>query len=233
MIISNYMILKVFLISIAISASALAGEPEWKALNDKVMPALQGGAFKQAEQFARDAVTEAEKTFGAKHQNTAISVSNLALVLRLDKRFDEAEKHYRRALAIRDNALGAAHPTTALTMLNLADTLQAQKKYAEAEKLQRIVLPIFEKVHGEDSKTAAALNNLGANLQAQARYKEAEPYLRRSLAMKELTLGRMNPSVAHTMNNLADVFEALGRKDDAVKLRARAAEIMKAASAKA
>ncbi len=213
--------------------TALAGEAEWKALNDQVIPQLQLGAVKQAEQAGRDAIVEAEKTFGAAHQNTAISLSNLALVLRVSKRFEESEKLYRRSLAIRDKVLGAAHPTTALTMLNLADALQAQKKYAEAEKLQRIVLPIFEKVHGEDSKTATALNNLGANLQMQARYKDAEPYLRRALLMKEKTLGSMNPSVAYTLNNLADVCEALGRKDEAVKLRARAAEIQKNASARA
>ena len=215
-----------------IVTSATAGESEWKALHDQVMPQLQTGAFKQAGQLAREAVVEAEKTFGTAHQNTALSVSTLALVLRLEKRFDEAEKHYRRALAIRDKALGAAHPTTALTMLNLADTLQAQKKYAEAEKLQRIVLPLFEKVHGEDTKTATALNNLGANLQSQTRYKEAEPYLRRALAMKEKVLGPLNPSVAHTLNNLAEVCEALGRKDEAAKHRARAVEIQKQASAK-
>ena len=229
----KYLLLNIILCLSVLGSTAVAGEAEWKALNDQVIPQLQLGAFKQAEQAARDAIVEAEKTFGAAHQNTAVSLSNLALVLRIDKRFEESEKHYRRSLTIRDKALGAAHPTTALTMLNLADVLQAQKKYAEAEKLQRIVLPIFEKVHGEDSKTATALNNLGANLQVQARFKEAEPYLRRALLMKEKTLGAMNPSVAHTLNNLADVCEALGRKDEAVKLRARAVAIQKNASARA
>lgn len=233
MLIRKYMFLKTFfVISIVLNNIAFAGEAEWKALNDQVLPQLQSGAFKQAEQLARDAMAEAEKSFGAAHRNTAISLGNLALVLRIQKRFEESEKHYRRSLAIRDKALGAAHPTTALTMLNLADVLQAQKKYAEAEKLQRTVLPIFEKVHGEDSKTATALNNLGANLQVQTRYQEAEPYLRRALAMKEKTLGPMNPSVAHTLNNLAEVCEALGRKDEAAKHRARATEIQKLASAK-
>jgi tetratricopeptide (TPR) repeat protein len=232
MAIHKHLFLKCLFLVLGCCSTALAGEAEWKALNDHVMPQLQAGAFKQAEQTAREAVAEAERTFGTAHANTALSVSQLALVLRLDKRFEESEKHYRRALAIREKALGMAHPTTGLTQLNLADVLQAQKKYAEAEKLQRIVLPLFEKVHGEDSKTATVLNNLGANLQTQARYKEAEPYLRRALAMKEKTLGSMNPSVAHTLNNLADVCEALGRKDEAAKLRARAVEIIKAVSAR-
>ena len=135
-------------------------------------------------------------------------------MLRFQKRYEESEKHYRRVLALREKSLGEAHPATALMMLNLADVLQAQKKYAEAERLQRVVIPVFEKAHGDDPKTATALNNLGANLQVQGRYKEAEPVLRRALSMKEKLLGPMSQSVAHTLINLAEVSEALGRKDE-------------------
>jgi tetratricopeptide (TPR) repeat protein len=211
----------------------LAGEAEWKALNDQVIPHMTAGSLDKAEQFARQGLAEAEKSFGPAHRNTETSVGNLALVLRFQKRFEESEKHYRRALVLREKSLGAVHPSTALTMLNLADVLQAQQKFTEAEKLQRTVLPIFEKAHGDDPKTATALNNLGANLRMQERYKEAEPVLRRSLAMKEKTLGSMSQSVANTLTNLAEVCEALGRKDEAAKHRARILEIQKLASAKA
>lgn len=229
----KYLFVKVFTCILLVAVPAWAGEQEWKSLNDQVMPHLLGGALKQAEQLARDAVAEADKTFGATHQNTATSLGHLALVLRFQKRFEESEKHYRRAYAIREKGLGPAHPSSALLLLNLADVVQAQKKYPEAEKMQRAVIAVFEKVHGEDSKTATALNNLGANLQQQARYKEAEIFLRRALAMKEKTLGPMNQSVAHTLNNLAEVCEALGRKDEAAKYRARAVEIQKQATARA
>jgi tetratricopeptide (TPR) repeat protein len=235
MAISKYLFLNsfIFLIGALFSSTLHAGETEWKALNDQVMPQLMGGALKRAEQLARGAIAEAEKSFGTAHPNTATSAGNLALVLRVQKRFEESEKHYRQALAIREKVLGAAHPSTVLMMLNLADVVQAQRKYAEAEKLQRAVLPLFEKLHGDDPKTATALNNLGANLQLQGRYKESEIYLRRALAMKEKTLGPVNQSIAHTLNNLAEVCEALGRKDEAARHRARAADIQKQASARA
>lgn len=216
-----------------VGVPAFAGEAEWKALNDQVIPLMTGGQLDQAEQLARQALVEAEKSFGPTHRNTETSVGNLALVLRFQGRHEEAEKHYRRALALREKSLGAAHPATALIMLNLADVVQAQKRYGEAEKLQRTVLPIFEAAHGDDPKTATALHNLGTNLQQQVRYKEAEPMLRRALAMKEKVLGPGSQSVAHTLTNLAQVSEALGRKDEAAKLRARAAEIRKLSAGKA
>lgn len=219
-------------LSIILYAPAFADETQWKALNDQVIPQITGGNLDKAEQLARQSLAEAEKRFGPTHRHTETSLNNLALVLRFRKRHEESEKYYRQALVIREKSLGTAHPSTALMILNLADVVQAQKRYAEAEKLQRIVIPIFEKVHGDDPKTATALNNLGANLQMQGRYKEAESVLRRALAMKEKTLGTMNPSVAHTLNNLAEVCEALGRKDEAALYRARAQEIQMQASAR-
>lgn len=208
-----------------------AGEAGWKALHDQVMPQLMSGQLPRAEQLAREALAEAEKTFGPRHRNTEATLANLALAVRLQQRFDEAEKIYRRALPLREASLGAAHPNTALMKINLADVLQAQKKYAEAEKLQREALPVFEKAHGEDPKTATALNNLGANLQLQGRYKEAEPLLRRSLAMKEITLGPYHQSVASTLNNLAEVSLALGRAEEAKMFKARVAAIQQGGTA--
>lgn len=217
---------------LACTVHVSAGEVEWKMLTDQANLHVQRGSLQQAELFAREAIAEAERSFGPKHRVYDQSIATLGLVLRFAQRYPESEKEFRRALALREKALGPRDPAVAILVNNLADVVQAQKKYAEAEKLQRTVLPLFEKVHGDDTKTATALNNLGANLQSQTRYKEAEPYLRRALAMKEKVLGPLNPSVAHTLNNLAEVCEALGRKDEAAKHRARAVEIQKQASAK-
>lgn len=87
------------------------------------------------------------------------------------------------------------------------------------------MLAIFEKAYGDDPKTAASLNNLGTVLQAQGRFADAEPVLRRSLAIKEKTLGPDSPSTAHTLNNLAQVLVELGRKSEAERYAARAAAI--------
>ena len=212
---------------------SLAGEAEWKALHDKVVPQLMSGDVKQAEKLAREAVAEAEKAFGANHLNTAASQGNLALALRYQKRYDESEKVYRQALATRVKLQGTAHPSTALMMLNMADVVQSLGRLPDAEKLQREALAVFEKILGDDTRTATALNNLGANMQLQRRYKEAELVLRRSLAMKEKVLGSISPSVAHTLNNLAEVCDHLGRKDEAAAYRKRAEEIRRQVTEKA
>ena len=116
--------------------TAAAGEVEWKVLQDRVVPLLLGGDFKQAERYGREALAEAEKTFGANHLNTASSRSSLALVLHYEEREAESEQLYRQALAVRARQQGMLHPATALLLLNLADVVQAQGRLPEAEKLQ-------------------------------------------------------------------------------------------------
>ena len=54
---------------------------------------------------------------------------------------------------------------------------------------------------------------------------EAEPYFRRSLAIKEKSLGPDHPSVATGLNNLALLLWQMGRFDDAVSPFERAMEI--------
>jgi tetratricopeptide (TPR) repeat protein len=215
------------LLSGIVAGGAQAGEAIWKALTDEVVPLITKGELSRAERTARQALAEARKSFGEDHRNTETSYANLALALRFRGRHEEAEKHYRSALALREKALGANHPSTALLIANLAEVIQAQGRHAEAEKLQRRVLPVFEKAYGDDAKTATLLNNLGAALRSQGRHQEAEPLLRRALTIKENTLGPYNPSVAHTLTNLADVLDQLGRKGEASKMRLRAAAITK------
>ena len=113
---------------------AVADEAAWKALNDQVVPHMTGGSLDKAEQFARQGLAAAEKSFGPAHRNTETSVGNLALVLRFQKRYEESEKHYRRVVALREKSQGTAHPATALMMLNLADVVQAQKKIRRGRK---------------------------------------------------------------------------------------------------
>ena len=141
---------------------AAAGEAEWKLLFDQAGLHLQRGNVEQAELFAREAIAEAERSFGRGSRPVDQSIATLGLVLRFAQRYPESEKELRRALAMREKALGPRAASVGILLNNLADVVQAQKKYAEAEKLHRRVLAIFEKTYGDDPKTAASLNNLSA-----------------------------------------------------------------------
>ncbi len=61
--------------------------------------------------------------------------------------------------------------------------------------------------------------------QAQGRYAEAEPLYKRSLAIRENTLGAEHPDVAESLENYSALLRETGRGSEAVKLEARARAI--------
>jgi tetratricopeptide (TPR) repeat protein len=115
--------------------------------------------------------------------NTLTSVSNLALVLRAQGKYDEAEKPNRRALEGSEKELGKLHPDTLTSVGNPASVLQDQGKYDEAERLNRRALEGREKELGEQHPdTLTSVYCLAYLLQKQRRYEGASELSTRELA---------------------------------------------------
>jgi tetratricopeptide (TPR) repeat protein len=75
-----------------------------------------------------------EKVLGAEHPNTAMSLNNLAELLRTQGDLTEARLLCERALAIYEKVLGAEHPDTAESLSNLANLLHVQGDLAGARR---------------------------------------------------------------------------------------------------
>jgi tetratricopeptide (TPR) repeat protein len=71
---------------------------------------------------------------------------------------------------------------------------------------------------GSSDEAEDALHELGIALGEEARYEEARDILERVLASRERRLGPEDSAVLDTRTNLAIVFDALGRHDDALRL---------------
>src|SRR6516225_139937 len=72
---------------------------------------------------------------------------------------------------------------------------------------------------------AAALNQQVVQLYNQRRYSEAMPLAQRALAIQEKALGPNHPSVAVSLNNLAELYQAEGRYAEAEPLYKRSLAI--------
>ena len=68
-------------------------------------------------------------------------------------------------------------------------------------------------------------NNLAALYDNQGHYAQTEPLYKRSLAIWEKALGPDHPSVAIGLNNLAGLYRAMNRDNEAEPLEQRAARI--------
>jgi hypothetical protein len=73
-----------------------------------------------------------ETALGQDRPSTLTSVSNLALVLQNQGKY-EAHEQNQRALKGRARVLGAEHPDTLVSLNHLADNLRFSSQYEEAE----------------------------------------------------------------------------------------------------
>ena len=181
--------------------------------------------YAEAEPLHRRALAIWE-ALGPDNPDTATSLNNLGVLLRLQGRYyGEAEPLLRRALAIREAALGPGHPDTAISLNHLGVLLRAQGRFAEAEPLLRRALAIREvALRSGHPDRVYTLNDLAGLLRDQGRYGEAEPLYRRALALREQALGPDHPDTATSLNNLGALLLAQGRFKKAEPLLLKEAE---------
>jgi tetratricopeptide (TPR) repeat protein len=89
-----------------------------------------------------------EKVLGSEHSLTALTLNNLAELLRTQGDYAGARPLYERSLAIREQVLGPQHPDTASSLNNLAWLCYDEGLFSEAADLMRRALAIWETVLG-------------------------------------------------------------------------------------
>ncbi|WP_437902736.1 tetratricopeptide repeat protein [Sorangium sp. So ce327] len=187
---------------------------EAERLNRRAVELHKAGRYDEAIPLARRALDLRENALGPEHPDVAITLHNLAALLKAKGDYAAAEPLFRRALAIQEKALGPEHPDVATTLNNLAALLATKSDYAAAEPLFRRALTIREKALGsEHPDVAESLNSLAGLLYAKDDIVAAEPLLRRALTIQENALGSEHPDVAFSLNCLAELLQTKG--DDA------------------
>ncbi len=195
--------------------------------------------YAEAEPLFRRALAIREAALGPDHPDTALSLNNLAELLRAQGRSGEAEPLFRQALAIREAALGPDHPNTAQSLNNLAALLWAQGRYGEAESMYRRALTINDalwRAHPGDSELGLMLGKslvmLGDYLKDRSRTAEAESVYRRGvdvlgqLQAAELGSTAVLRGLGEALHGLGSIHLNFGRDDEAREALTRAVEIL-------
>ena len=185
-----------------------------------------GALHLEAEPLCRHVLAINEALYGPDHSDVAVSLNNLAQVLKATSRPREAEPLYRRALAITEGSYGPDHPYVATGLNNLAGLLDDTNRRTEAEPLYRRALAIDEAAFGPDHPDVAIrLNNLAQLLHATNRWADAETMMCRALAIDEASYGPDHPRVATDTSNLAQLLCDTNRRTQAEPLMRRALRI--------
>jgi tetratricopeptide (TPR) repeat protein len=197
----------------ALAAAAQRGPEElWKDDWDAAIKAERQGRWEEGERYLRAALAQAER-LGPQDPRLASTLSQLALHLGRQERYDESIELYKRALA----ATAQTTPGEKARILdNLAFVYRQNHQDADAEKCLRQALQTVRSSQPADfAMLKMALNNLGAFCQQQKRYSEAEAMFQELLEVARNDPKANPPRPAEAANQLASVYEAEGKFGDA------------------
>jgi len=146
------------------------------------------------------------KVLGDQHRETAVSLSDVASVLRLNGDLAGAESLLRQCLDLSIRNRGETHPVTATTLHDVALITAARGDLVAAESLFRTVMEHHRKALGEGHPlVAVTLNSLAHVWREQRRYAEAAAALEAALNIARPVLGSDHQLVAIYTINLASV----------------------------
>jgi tetratricopeptide (TPR) repeat protein len=180
------------------------------ALNGIGVVGKYTGRYDEAARAYARALALARRTGDANATVAAIE-HNLGGLAHARGDFRRAERHARRAVSLRRSLVGPHHPDLLADEAALAAVLDGLERWDEAETLHRKVVAGLSSVHGRaHTEVGLALANFGAHWQLRGRRRDAKAMLERALRILERALGRLHPSVALTLHNLAAVDRERG-----------------------
>jgi len=219
-----------FLVALALVGLAAAQEPEAlrraRELNDQAFDVFRGGRYPEALAKAREALALREQALGPSHPDVAVSLNNIAFILKAMGDNAGARSHFDRAINIAEKAFGPNHPEVALKLNNLGAFLEDTGQHVAARAVFERVLRIHEQALGPNHLDVANdLNNLGKLLYNTGDYAGARPYFERALRIRESASSATHPDVLTSLNNLGSTLGKLGEYAAARPLLERAAQM--------
>lgn len=191
--------------------------------------------FGAADSYWRRGLQIVEQTAGKQHKDLVPVLENLARAALAQDKSEEGSKFLRRALAIREKlneqrASDLLQLAATLNMLGKSYTVEGKESEAEASFVR--ALRTIEKAGGNALELSTTLDNLGSFYLTRQKYEQAEPALRRALAVRESSLGPVDPAIAPVLDQLGAAYNAQKKYPEAAKAYERALFIrMKSSSA--
>jgi tetratricopeptide (TPR) repeat protein len=192
-------------------------DDEWKELYNQALRATAVKNFPLAEITYAKALHEAE-VFGGNDIRVASTSLGMAAMYRAEKKLPEAETAAHRAVDIYAVRPGEDSLDYGQAQISLAAVLNDEGKYDSSLVSTRKALPILEKNLGPDSVSVADGICLQGGLDRQLKlYASAEAPLKRCAELRLDDGGPTSPEFGEAANNIAIVYQHLGRLGDADK----------------
>lgn len=169
---------------------AVGAAATWDALLAESKSYFEAEKYDQALVSGEEALTNAERSYGPEHPNTADAMFNLAEIYRMLGNFNNSESYYYGTLAIREKLLGREHSQVAACYYGLAELMTERGEYRLAKDYAERAQSIYEKTNGPDNVEIGKVTLVLAELsKGQLQYEAAESFGTKALAIFEKTAG--------------------------------------------
>ena len=195
---------------------------EWTANYQSAREALRNKDFRNAENFAVDALADAD-AFGATDLRKLQSLELLSDVYRETRQWAAAAGLLEQVLTAMRELGTEGSPDAGFVFNKLGLVYQQMRENDKAQVAYEASLAIKRKKYKDNvSSIAIVVTNLGELYRRKKDWPKAEELHKQAIADKEGELGPEHPSLVASMNNLALVYKETQRLDEAVKLLERA-----------
>ena len=217
---------RLFRISLDGFTRAIGAEvpPTIKARTNIAMALASQGKVEEAQPLAKEAADQHERLLGRKNPDTMYARNICAWTLMAGERAAEAEPIWREVVADATEVMGPDHPYRLYWLNSLAWCLLEQGKFDQAEPMFAETSAKREVVLAEGHPdTFSAYLGYARALVGLKRYEQAEPIALKWHTAAVTQLGSDAYASRQFAAALADVYEALGRPNDARPYRDQAA----------
>jgi tetratricopeptide (TPR) repeat protein len=186
------------------------------------------GAYSQAGHWDQWCLDECRTRLGEEHQDTLISINNLAQTLFRQGDYGGARQRQEQVIEVSRRVLGEEHPLTLTSINSLAQTLYFQGDYGGARKLQEQVLEVRRRVLAEEHPdTLTSIGDLASTLYSQGDYVGARQLQQQVSEAYRRVLGEENPDTLASIGNLASTLYSQGDYAGARSLQEQVLEVLR------
>jgi eukaryotic-like serine/threonine-protein kinase len=147
--------------------------------------------------------------------DTLFMMSNMAVLYQAMKEYPKAERMLRDVVEKGSSTLGREHPNLLVWMNNLARLLDETKRPADAEVIYKDLVERARKAIPGDFRTALFERNYAGCLVTLGRLEEAEPLMLSAEKVIAASVPATHMHARTSWQRLADLYEKLGRVEEA------------------
>jgi len=142
---------------------------------------------------------------------------------RADCRYEDGIPYLERALSIREETFGSNDAEVAAVARSLGNAYLVCGRATDAAGMLERALAISRAQHGEHSLNVAAdMHRLALVYSVPGTYAKAEKNALSALSLREELLGINHPEVISLLKDIADIFAAEGKEEEAKEYETRA-----------